>query len=108
MSQSYTTGTPLKMERAWFIQSRVGNIKEHYFFEKKLGSGGYGAVYLAKNKLSGTYWSFPLTLLGQRVAVKAMQKSKITDYDSFKNEISILMQLVQHFIDNCLGSPKHN
>jgi len=54
MSQSYTTGPPLKMDRAWFIQSRVGNIKDHYFFEKKLGSGGYGAVYLAKNKLSGT------------------------------------------------------
>jgi len=42
------------MDKAWFIQSRVGNIKDHYFFEKKLGSGGYGAVYLAKNKTSGT------------------------------------------------------
>ena len=28
------------------------------------------------------------------VAVKAMQKGKITDYESFKNEINILMQLV--------------
>jgi len=28
------------------------------------------------------------------VAVKAMQKGKITDYESFKNEITILMQLV--------------
>lgn len=33
-----------------FIESLQGNIKEKYFFEKKLGSGGYGAVYLAKNK----------------------------------------------------------
>ena len=54
MSQSYAVGNPLKMDKAWFIQSRVGNIKDHYFFEKKLGSGGYGAVYLAKNKTSGT------------------------------------------------------
>jgi serine/threonine protein kinase len=38
-----------------------GNIKEKYFFEKKLGSGGYGAVYLAKNKQSG-----------EKVAIKAM------------------------------------
>lgn len=41
------------MDKAWFIQSRQGNIKEQYYFEKKLGSGGYGAVYLAKNKLTG-------------------------------------------------------
>jgi hypothetical protein len=43
------------MSRSLFIESLVGNIKEKYFFEKKLGSGGYGAVYLAKNKLSGRY-----------------------------------------------------
>jgi len=46
---------PIKsMSRSLFIESLVGNIKEKYFFEKKLGSGGYGAVYLAKNKVSGT------------------------------------------------------
>ena len=28
------------------------------------------------------------------MAVKAMQKGKIADYQSFKNEINILMQLV--------------
>ena len=41
------------MTRSLFIESLVGNIKEKYFFEKKLGSGGYGAVYLAKNKVTG-------------------------------------------------------
>lgn len=41
------------MDKAWFIQSRVGNIKDDYYFEKKLGSGGYGAVYLARNKQTG-------------------------------------------------------
>ena len=43
----------MRMDKAWFIQSRTGNIKDHYFFEKKLGSGGYGAVYQAKHKLTG-------------------------------------------------------
>lgn len=49
------------MTRSLFIESLVGNIKEKYFFEKKLGSGGYGAVYLAKNKITG-----------EKVAIKAM------------------------------------
>jgi hypothetical protein len=44
-----------QVTRALFIESLQGNIKEKYFFEKKLGSGGYGAVYLAKNKVSGKY-----------------------------------------------------
>ena len=43
------------MTRSMFIESLVGNIKEKYFFEKKLGSGGYGAVYLAKNKQTGKF-----------------------------------------------------
>ena len=43
------------MSRSIFIESLVGNIKEKYFFEKKLGSGGYGAVYLAKDKKTGKY-----------------------------------------------------
>ena len=43
------------LTRSIFIESLVGNIKEKYFFEKKLGSGGYGAVYLAKNKQSGKF-----------------------------------------------------
>lgn len=72
----------MKLDRSWFIQSREGNIKDQYFFEKKLGSGGYGAVYLARNKQTGV-----------KVAVKAMQKGKITDYTAFQNEINILMML---------------
>ena len=45
--------TGIKSDKSWFVQSREGNIKDEYFFEKKLGSGGYGAVYLAKNKTTG-------------------------------------------------------
>jgi hypothetical protein len=48
--------------RSMFIESLEGNIKEKYFFEKKLGSGGYGAVYLAKNKVSGKLRLSLLTL----------------------------------------------
>ena len=43
----------IQIERTWFIESKQGNIKDDYYFEKKLGSGGYGAVYLAKSKKSG-------------------------------------------------------
>ena len=35
-----------------------------------------------------------LIILGVKVAVKAMQKGKIQDYESFKNEINILIGLV--------------
>jgi hypothetical protein len=47
------------IKKQWFIDSKKGNIKDEYYFEKKLGSGGYGAVYLAKNKKTGRfYFSF--------------------------------------------------
>ena len=45
----------IQIERKWFIDSKQGNIKDDYYFEKKLGSGGYGAVYLAKNKRTGNH-----------------------------------------------------
>ena len=32
--------------------------RNQYFFEKKLGSGGYGAVYLARNKQTGRFNKF--------------------------------------------------
>jgi hypothetical protein len=76
---SKTASSLIKMDKAWFIQSHTGNIKDCYYFEKKLGAGGYGAVYLAKNKLTGnhllTLLSFKIlnsAYLGVRVAVKAM------------------------------------
>jgi serine/threonine protein kinase len=84
---------PKSMSRSIFIESLVGNIKEKYFFEKKLGSGGYGAVYLAKNKKSGMYYHQSIHVeflnlifisnIGEKVAIKAMQKSRISDYEAF-------------------------
>ena len=98
----------IRHDKSWFVNARTGNIKDEYFFEKKLGSGGYGAVYLAKNKQTGkflttflvdeqtyiclSFWIgqiFSMFILkqkfvsGVKVAVKAMQKGKITDYESF-------------------------
>jgi hypothetical protein len=37
-----------------------------------------------------------------------MQKGKITDYESFRNEIQILMQLVSVAIKTLAGSSEHN
>lgn len=47
-----------------------------------MGTGGYGAVYLAKNKKTGNY-----------VAIKAIQKLKVKDYESFITEMNILKGL---------------
>jgi calcium-dependent protein kinase len=71
-----------KVTKSWFIDSKKGNIKNEYFFEKKLGTGGYGAVYLAKSKKTGNY-----------VAIKAIQKLKVRDYESFITEMNILKGL---------------
>jgi len=35
--------------------------------------------------------------IGEKVAIKAMQKSRISDYEAFQNEISILRSLVSKF-----------
>lgn len=43
----------LKISKQWFIDSHVGNIKEQYHFIERLGSGGFGVVYLAEHRKSG-------------------------------------------------------
>lgn len=55
--------------------ARQGNIKDEYFFERKVGSGGFGVVYSAKNRLTR-----------QRVAIKAIHKFKISDLKAFIKE----------------------
>lgn len=70
------------VQKRLFLQARNGNIKDEYFFEKKVGQGGFGVVYKAKNRLTQ-----------KRVAIKAVHKSKITDMTGFIREYQILSKL---------------
>ena len=85
-----------QLSRSIFIESLVGNIKEKYFFEKKLGSGGYGAVYLAKNKQTGKFNGISiikhqLSLLKNiesiRVVVGFMEEDVIDEVKSFRKDV---------------------
>tara|TARA_B110000503_G_C6942475_1_gene327536 strand:- start:412 stop:711 length:300 start_codon:yes stop_codon:yes gene_type:complete len=63
-----------------FIGAKIGNIKDHYHFDKNIGSGAFGVVYLARNR--ETF---------QQVAIKAIEKSNCQD--EFINECNILRKL---------------
>lgn len=63
------------VQKRLFLQARHGNIKDEYFFEKKVGQGGFGVVYKAKHRLTQ-----------KRVAIKAVHKSKVTDMTGFIRE----------------------
>ena len=93
----YHMDNKVVLKKHWFIDSKKGNIKEEFYFEKKLGSGGYGTVYQARKKSTGIYHYFPslskhhllfkmslfLTFfiyIGEHVAIKAIQKTQVQDY----------------------------
>jgi len=40
----------LVLSKQWFIDSHQGNIKDVYHFVERLGSGGFGVVYLAEHR----------------------------------------------------------
>jgi len=40
----------LVLSKQWFIDSHQGNIKDVYHFVERLGSGGFGVVYLAEDR----------------------------------------------------------
>jgi serine/threonine protein kinase len=42
-----------KLNKQWFIESHVGNIKDVYHFVERLGAGGFGVVYLAEDRATG-------------------------------------------------------
>lgn len=69
----------LVVEKQQFINARIGNIKDEYLFEKNVGHGGFGVVYRAKHRATM-----------KRVAIKAIQKQKVTDMNSFIKEYSML------------------
>lgn len=55
---------------------------KNYTFDKEIGSGAYGKVFLASEVNTGILR-----------AVKVVQKNRISDYTSFQNEIDILGHL---------------
>jgi serine/threonine protein kinase len=42
-------------KKDWFIDSHIGNIKDNYHFIEKIASGGFGIVYLAEHRQTGTF-----------------------------------------------------
>ena len=72
----------LSISKRSFIRIIQDDITNHYEVIKKLGEGSYGKIYKAKNKISGDIR-----------AMKQIDKSKITDMDTFKNEIEILSKM---------------
>jgi hypothetical protein len=50
---NFIMDSKIVMYKQWFIDSHVGNIKDVYHFEERVGSGGFGVVYLATHKKSG-------------------------------------------------------
>ena len=64
------------------IGARQGNIKDEYFFDKKVGQGAFGVVYSARNRLTN-----------KRYAIKVIHKLKIRDFEMFKNEFSTLSKV---------------
>ena len=51
-----------------FVGAKIGNIKDHYFFDRNIGSGAFGVVYLARNR--ETF---------QQVAIKAIEKNHMNN-----------------------------
>ena len=49
----------LVLSKQWFIEAHQGNIKDVYYFVERLGSGGFGVVYLAEDRKTSKSW-FPL------------------------------------------------
>jgi len=79
-------------KKEWFIDGRIGNIKDDYHFIEKLASGGFGIVYLAEHRKTGKSGFLPKTPFfhgfyfnnkGEKFAIKAIQKKKVKDYMTF-------------------------
>ena len=77
----------LVLSKQWFIDSHQGNIKDVYHFVERLGSGGFGVVYLAEHRVTSKKISIVIInsncCIEHRYAVKAIQKSRVRDYETF-------------------------
>jgi serine/threonine protein kinase len=73
----------LVLSKQWFIDSHQGNIKDVYHFVERLGSGGFGVVYLAEHRVTSKKLSAFYSCLEHKYAVKAIQKSRVRDYETF-------------------------
>jgi calcium-dependent protein kinase len=69
----------VNLNKQIFIDSLRDNVEEHYIFDKKLGDGSYGTVFLARDR----------TTQALR-AIKKMPKSKIKNPERLRTEIEIL------------------
>ena len=65
-----------------FIEQQKGNIFDKYEIVTQIGAGGYARCLKVKNKITNQYF-----------ACKELQKNKLSDYNSLKREISIMIQL---------------
>lgn len=75
----------MKISRKWFIQAKKDSIESIYSFKPDkdmLGSGTYGAVFVATHKVTK-----------EPRAIKAIAKSKVKNPETFKNEIEIMKKL---------------
>jgi len=61
---------------------KTHNVELDYEFDKELGTGAYGTVYLAHNRSTR-----------ERRAIKVIKRDTVEDAETFKNEINILMNL---------------
>lgn len=70
------------ISKQWFISSKENDINEDYLMMNEIGSGAYGKVFAAQEKST-------LTMR----AIKVIMKTRVEDYQTFINEISILKKL---------------
>ena len=72
----------LELRKQWFINSCMESIENYYEFETEIGSGAYGKVVKAREKTTGNYF-----------AIKIVQKNRVSEFHTFKQEVEILRVL---------------
>lgn len=72
----------LEVRKQWFIHSRTDSIDAFYEFQNEIGKGNYGTVVKARELNTSRIF-----------AVKIIQKNRIVESHTFKQEIDILRVL---------------